>query len=123
MPKELGRCWVVVGLALAVAGCRSSEGTCETLCEWLDECVTTEPVNCSDQSEIDECVDDVEDLSDDCDDALSGFTDCLEDNDVDCSDVEANCQGEAAEFLEQCEGEFGDSDTGSDEDSGGVSGG
>jgi hypothetical protein len=124
MPKELGRCWAVVGLALAVAGCRSDESTCETLCEWLDQCVAESDANCSDQAEIDECVEDLEGFSDDCDDAVSGFADCLEDNDVECSDVESNCQGEAAEFLEQCEGEFeSDSATGSEEDSGGVSGG
>jgi hypothetical protein len=103
MRKIEGLSWVF-GLTLFAAGCSSDRARCETLCEWLEECVS-EDVSCSDE-DLDDCEDDLEDLSDDCHDSLASFTDCLDENDNDCSDIEADCQGEASDFAEQCNGEF-----------------
>ena len=103
MNRVLGRCWVLVFVALSL-GCESNEGRCETLCEWIDEC-SDEPVSCT-NSEIEECADDIDDTDADCEDAFDEFTDCLEENDMDCSDIEDSCVGEAAEWIEQCEGEL-----------------
>lgn len=101
--RVLGRCCLLVFFGL-VLGCESNESRCETLCDWIDEC-SDQSVACSD-SEIEECADDIDDTDSDCEDAFGEFTDCLEDQDLDCSDVEKNCVGEAAEWLEQCEGEL-----------------
>ena len=94
----------LLGLALLAAGCSSDRARCETWCEYFDECVSAE-VSCSDEK-LDECADDVEDLSDDCYDAFASFADCLDENDNECSDVAESCRGEAAEFGEQCNGEL-----------------
>jgi hypothetical protein len=87
-------------LALVV-GCDSAEDQCETLCEWVDKCSGLD-ANCSD-SNIEDCAEDVDDLDGDCEDAFDAFVDCLEEQDNDCDDVARSCQGEAAEFDEQCE--------------------
>ena len=101
--RVFGRCWPVFVVAL-VFGCQSNESRCETLCEWVDDCTDT-PANCSDNS-IEDCADDVDDADDDCQDAFDGFVDCLDENDNDCDDIVRHCQGEAAEFVEQCNGEL-----------------
>ena len=87
-----------------VAGCDSAEDQCETLCEWADDCGGG--ADCS-EDEIEECADDVNDIDDEgCEDAFEAFVDCLEENENDCEDVVDSCQGEATDFLEECEGEI-----------------
>jgi len=90
--------------AVGAAGCTSTESRCETLCGWVDNC-TEDAVTCS-EADIDECVDDYDTKSDDCQDAFDDFADCVDDADKVCSKVESSCLGEAAEFLEQCNGEL-----------------
>jgi len=103
MRNVLGRCWAV-GLAFVMVGCTSDETRCKTMCKWLDQCAEA-IVNCT-PSEIDECVREAGELSDGCDDAFADFTDCLDDHDLDCSEVESSCRSELAEFTDQCDGEF-----------------
>lgn len=86
-------------VALAV-GCDSDHDKCKTLCHWIDECTILEQ-SCSD-SDIDECSDDANDLSDDCEHAFENFVDCLEDNDSQCDETLERCQGEWDDFGAQC---------------------
>ena len=92
--------WIVAVFALATIGCTTNEDRCQELCEWADECGTSD-VDCSDQSVIDECVDDIEDAGEDCEDALDEFLSCVDDNN-ECEAIERSCGGEASEVLEHC---------------------
>lgn len=87
-------------MSLGLLGCTSTESRCETICEFSEKCSTDET---SSDCSVNECVDEYEDSSDGCQDAIDEFADCIDDEDQNCSDVQSNCIGEAFEVLEQCE--------------------
>ena len=96
--NRVGAWWVVVALATSALGCTSTKSRCESLCDWLKKCSSTD-VTCSD-SELDECVDDYKDQKDSCQDAFDDLADCVDDNS--CDGVQKECVGEATEYLSKC---------------------
>ena len=87
----------MVLLALAAGACSSTEGRCEDMCQWLDDCGTDPDKDCKSS-----CESDYDDLSDACQDAFDEFADCISDQDLKCSAVADNCDGSAAKFLTEC---------------------
>jgi hypothetical protein len=101
--KLLGRSSLLFCLAFVV-GCDSDHDKCETVCHWIDECTTLDH-SCSD-SDIDECSDDFNDLSDGCEHAFASFIDCLEDYQRACDQTLEHCRGQWDEFTAQCSDEI-----------------
>lgn len=90
--------FVVLGLlGMAAAGCSTTAGRCEDMCQWLDDCGTDPASNCKS-----ECESDYDDATDGCQDAFDEFADCLSENDLSCSKVDKSCDGSAAKFLVEC---------------------
>jgi hypothetical protein len=63
------------------------------------------PISCSD-SVIDECVEDYNDYDSGCQDAFDEFADCVDEENLTCSEVQEHCVGEAGEYVEQCREEI-----------------
>jgi hypothetical protein len=84
-------------LALSTAGCSTTEGRCEDLCQWLDDCGTDPTTDCKSS-----CESDYDDSSDACQDAFDEFADCISDEDLQCSAVANNCDGSASKFITEC---------------------
>ena len=93
MSKSLLVFAVVFGMG--ALGCSGVEGDCETFCDWADSCGSDVGSNC-----VDECVEDVEDADDECQDSFEELASCLEDDDS--CDSSSDCGGEATNFLEDC---------------------
>jgi hypothetical protein len=93
---------------VALNGCSySSEDTCELWCEQVNRCEDREPIDCEEGSEaMTTCVDSVEDVSEDCQDAWAGYYACLSDVDS-CSGTEQDreCGSEYGDVIENCAGE------------------
>jgi hypothetical protein len=93
--------WVGLVFGLSLLGCTSTESRCETLCKWANQCGDI-AVDCSNDAEIDECVEEYDDLDADCQDAFDDLVDCVDEENLTCSAVEEHCLGEAGEYVEQC---------------------
>ena len=93
---------------VALTGCGySAEDTCQGWCEQENRCEDKEQIDCEEESAaMTTCVDFVEDVSEDCQDAWGGYYSCL--NDVDsCNNEEQDreCGSEFGEVIESCAGE------------------
>ena len=98
MSKSLLVFAVVFGMG--ALGCSGVEGDCETICDWLEDCAPDETAaNC-----VDECVEDVEDADDACQDSVEELSSCLEDDDSCTSD--SDCASEATNLFEDCADDF-----------------
>lgn len=94
--SRLGLVWVAL-VALSAAGCSTTAGRCEDLCEWMDNCGADPDSDCKSS-----CESDYDKSSDACQDAFDEFADCISDEDLKCSNVSKNCDGAAAKFLTEC---------------------
>jgi hypothetical protein len=91
---------VLVLLGVGTVGCSGLEGDCETLCDWGEKCNEEE----SDNNCVDECVEDVEDADDACQEAVEELASCVEEDDS-CT-TDSSCASEAGKFLEDCADDF-----------------
>jgi outer membrane lipoprotein-sorting protein len=102
---KLFRAFFGIFAVVLLAGCGSDpEDTCEDLCEYASRCSDVE-VSCT-QTDKDQCVSQLEDLSSSCQSAVGDFYGCV--NDVDsCSDEElqSECGSELGDVIEECAGE------------------
>jgi len=89
---------VAAFLGALAGGCSSTEGRCEDVCEWGDNCLGDPDRNCESNCEAD-----YDDASDSCQDAFDELADCLSDNDLSCNDA---CDGDFAKFATDCIGQF-----------------
>src|SRR5687767_533110 len=88
--------------ALTTAGCSTTEGRCEDVCQYLDDCAALDPAsNCAS-----DCESNYDDASDSCQEAFDEYADCVSDNDLECEAVSADCDGSGAKFLTDCSGQF-----------------
>ena len=101
MKPKLLASFVVFSCVALVVACDTDADQCESLCRWVDECTTDDDDGCS-EYEVERCAEDVEDVSDGCEDAFSTFMDCIEQNENDCNDIAESCQGERDKFVDQC---------------------
>jgi hypothetical protein len=86
-------------LGALAGGCSTTEGRCEDVCEWTDNCLGDAPSNC-----VSNCEGDYDDAGDPCQEAFDDLADCLSDNDLACNDA---CDGEFAKYATECIGQFG----------------
>ena len=90
---------LLLGPLAACVGCTSTEGQCETVCDWQQRCVqgSVSIQDCSQQ-----CVVDAEKRSSECDDAFDEFATCAADNQS-CPGVDKQCGAEADRLIRKCD--------------------
>lgn len=99
---RVGSSWAIFVLAVGMVGCgNSTKDRCKTLCEWLNSCAG-EKVDCS-SSQMDQCADNYDSLTNSCQGAFDDFADCLDDQDNKCDDVVNHCKDEATAVSNKCE--------------------
>lgn len=89
---------VAAFLGALAGGCSTTEGRCEDVCEWWDNCVSTPAGSC-----VSNCEADYDDAGDSCQEAFDEVADCLSEDDLACNN---SCDGEAAKFATDCFGQF-----------------
>jgi hypothetical protein len=87
--------------ALTTAGCSTTEGRCEDVCEYTDNCGLDPEPNC-----VSSCESKHDDASDSCQEAFDEYADCISDNDLECDAVAADCDGAFAKFFTDCAGQL-----------------
>lgn len=87
-------------MGIVAAGCSSTAGRCEDMCQWADDCGTDPDKDCKST-----CESKYDDASDGCQDAFDEFADCLSENDLSCSKVQNACDGAFAKYVVECGGE------------------
>jgi hypothetical protein len=83
-------------LGVGALGCSGTEGDCETFCDWAEECSPEE----TSSDCVDECVEDVDDADDACQEAFEALAECLEEDDS-CT-ADSSCASEAGKSIEDC---------------------
>lgn len=91
--KSLAVIAAVLMLGGLTAGCAKTR--CETVCDWVDECV----IDVDQEECIEECVEEADDSG--CADALKELASCIDDSGGCGSSVE-DCGGESYDFEAEC---------------------
>src|SRR5262245_42701409 len=99
--RVLGKCCLLLAVVL-LSGCRTDEERCATLCEYFDKCTTLD-ADCG-EYKVEDCAEDVDDLTDSCQEAFDGLTDCLDENENECDAVRERCDDEVNALLDRCDG-------------------
>jgi hypothetical protein len=103
MPAPLRRSQFVRLFALAAAtlgalACTSTEGQCESVCEWQSRCAT-DAVSIADCSQ--QCLRNIQARSSECRSAFGDFASCADQNQS-CQGVDTQCVSEANRYIAHC---------------------
>jgi hypothetical protein len=91
---------------LLVLGCSSTEGQCESLCAFAEDCDD----DVDEDDCIEECVDAFDSPSETCDVAFETFVDCADEEGSDCDDVADHCEDEFSDLAAVCDDELEEMD-------------
>jgi hypothetical protein len=104
MVGKYGSILVLVVLGSSLFGCSGDDfrEQCESMCEFVSAC---SDMACPDNG-VDNCVQNLENASDSCQDAVEEFTECWDEH-PQCESVSAACLGSTLEFSSECGDDFG----------------